>query len=82
MIYAETEYRMKVLNNGLVGAVVFANMQAYSDYPTNAFDRLLPGGGVGLRVKVNKHSNLNFAFDYAFGIGGSNGLFLNLGEVF
>jgi hypothetical protein len=82
LVYLETEYRFPLLTNGLVGGVVFANMQAYSDWPSNAFDRILPGGGAGLRVKVNKHSNLNFSFDYGFGIGGSQGLFLNLGEVF
>ncbi|GAB3015076.1 BamA/TamA family outer membrane protein [Spirosoma pulveris] len=83
LVYLETEYRTVLLRNGLLGGVVFANMQTYSDYPeTNHFGRLLPGGGVGLRLKVNKHSNLNLAIDYGFGIGGSRGLFLNLGEVF
>lgn len=82
LIYLETEYRLSLLHNGLLGGVIFANMQAYSNWPVNTFDRLLPGGGLGLRFKVNKHSNLNFAFDYGFGIGGSNGVFLNLGEVF
>ncbi|WP_293684051.1 MULTISPECIES: BamA/TamA family outer membrane protein [unclassified Spirosoma] len=83
LVYFETEYRAVILNNGLLGGVVFANMQSYSDYPNTAhFGKLLPGWGVGLRIKVNKHSNLNFAFDYGFGIGGSQGVFLNLGEVF
>ena len=83
MIYLETEYRAVLLHNGLVGGVVFANVQTYSDYPnTSQFGKLLPGGGVGLRVKINKHSNLNLAIDYGFGIGGSQGIFLNLGEVF
>ena len=83
LVYLETEYRAVILNNGLLGGVIFANMQTYSDYPnTNQFGRILPGGGVGLRFKVNKHSNLSLAVDYGFGIGGSQGLFLNLGEVF
>lgn len=83
LVYLETEYRTVLLNNGLLGGVVFANMQTYSDYPdTNHFGPLLPGGGIGLRLKMNKHSNLNLAIDYAFGKGGSQGLFLNLGEVF
>ena len=83
LVYLETEYRAALLHNGLLGGVVFANVQTYSDYPRgNQLGRLLPGGGVGLRVKVNKHSNLNLAIDYGFGIGGSQGLFLNLGEVF
>ena len=83
LVYLETEYRAALLRNGLLGAVVFANMQTYSDYPdTSQFGRLLPGGGVGLRIKVNKQSNLNLAIDYGIGIGGSRGLFINLGEVF
>ncbi len=83
LVYLETEYRAALLRNGLLGAVVFANMQTYSDYPnTSQFGRLLPGGGVGLRIKVNKQSNLNIAIDYGIGIGGSRGLFINLGEVF
>lgn len=82
LVYFETEYRTAILRNGLLGGVVFANVQAYSDWPGNHLGQLIPAGGVGLRIKVNKHSNLNFACDYAFGIGGSQGLFLNLGEVF
>ena len=83
LVYLETEYRAALLRNGLLGAVVFANMQTYSNYPnTSQFGRLLPGGGVGLRIKVNKQSNLNLAIDYGIGIGGSKGLFINLGEVF
>ncbi|WP_157815999.1 BamA/TamA family outer membrane protein [Spirosoma pollinicola] len=83
LVYLEAEYRAQLLPSGLLGAVLFTNMQTYSDYPnTNHFGRLLPGGGVGLRVKMNKHSNLNFAIDYGFGIGGAQGLFLNFGEVF
>jgi outer membrane protein assembly factor BamA len=82
LLYFETEYRTAILRNGLIGGVVFANVQTYSDWPGNRFGQLLPAAGVGLRIKVNKHSNLNFACDYAFGIGGSQGLFLNLGEVF
>ena len=83
LVYVESEYRTILLNNGLLGGVVFVNMQTYSNYPdTQHFGKLLPGGGVGLRLKVNKHSNLNLAIDYAFGQGGSQGLFLNLGEVF
>jgi hypothetical protein len=82
LVYLETEYRMVLLRNQLLGGVIFANVQSYPGEKGHEMGKLLPGMGVGLRVKVNKHSNLNFSFDYAFGIGGSNGLFLNLGEVF
>jgi hypothetical protein len=40
------------------------------------------GYGAGIRIKLNKHSNTNVAIDYAFGQGGSQGIFMNLGEVF
>ncbi|WP_148562444.1 BamA/TamA family outer membrane protein [Spirosoma radiotolerans] len=83
LVYLEAEYRTQLLSNGLLGAVVFTNMQTYSNYPdTSHFGRLLPGGGVGLRVKMNKHSNLNLAIDYGFGVGGAQGFFFNFGEVF
>ena len=83
LVYLEAEYRTQLLSNGLLGAVAFMNMQTYSDYPdTSHFGRLLPGGGVGLRVKMNKHSNLNLAIDYGVGIGGAKGFFFNFGEVF
>jgi hypothetical protein len=62
--------------------VIFANAQSVSEWPSNKFDTVLPGAGLGLRIKVNKHSNTNVAIDYGFGAGGSNGLFVNLGEVF
>ena len=38
--------------------------------------------GLVCEYKVNKHSNLNLAIDYGIGIGGSRGVFVNLGEVF
>ena len=34
------------------------------------------------RKRINKFSNTNLCIDYGFGVNGSNGLFLNLGEVF
>jgi hypothetical protein len=83
MIDFETEYRMVLTKNGLLGAVAFANIQSYSDWKTPfKFDKWLPGGGVGLRLKISKISNINVAVDYGFGIDGSRGFFFNLGEVF
>ncbi len=82
LIYLETEYRMPISRNGLLGSVFFANIQSYTEGLGGNFRRLLPGGGVGLRLKVNKHSNLNFALDYAVGLDGKGGVFVNLGEVF
>ena len=82
LLYFETEYRFRITRNGLLGGVVFANVQSVSEWPSNTFDRLLPGMGTGLRIKMNKHSNTNMCIDYGFGIEGSQGIFFGLGEMF
>jgi len=82
MLDLEAEYRFAVTNNGLLGGVVFANAESFSDINTGQFGVISPAVGAGLRIKFNKLSKTNIAIDYAFGAGGSNGLFLNLGEVF
>jgi outer membrane protein assembly factor BamA len=78
----EGEFRFGILNNGLLGGVIFANCQSVSDVGTNRFEVFWPGAGAGLRIKFNKFSKTNIAIDYGFGLNGSRGLFLNLGEVF
>ncbi|MBS1524462.1 MAG: BamA/TamA family outer membrane protein [Bacteroidetes bacterium] len=82
MLYVESEYRFGITSNGLLGAVVFANAESVSEYPSNDFSKIAPALGTGLRVKMNKHSNTNICIDYAVGINKSNGIFLNLGEIF
>jgi outer membrane protein assembly factor BamA len=82
MLYLESEYRFGITNNGLLGGVVFANAESFSNYPSNDFDAIWPAVGVGLRIKVNKHSKANIALDYGWGADGSHGLFVNIGEVF
>lgn len=82
MSYLEFEYRFNLLRNGLIGAVVFSNLQTYSSQFSGLYNRLIPGGGLGLRLKVNKNSQTNLCFDYGFGEDGSRGFFINLGEVF
>lgn len=83
MVDLETEYRIHFMKNDLIGAVVFGHVESYSSLPRRFnFDALVPGGGVGLRVKINKFSNTNLCIDYGFGLNGSHGLFFNLGEVF
>ncbi len=81
-IYLESEYRFGILNNGLLGGVVFANAESVSEFQSNRFQKIAPACGTGLRIKVNKHSNTNVCLDYAVGIYGSHGLFVNLGEMF
>ena len=81
-LFAESEYRFGITENGFIGGVFFANMQTMSSQPGQPIQGMLPGYGAGLRIKFNKHSNTSVAFDYGFGQGGSRGLFMNLGEVF
>ena len=81
-ISLESEYRYGILKNGLLGGVFFANIASFSEWPSNQFTGLLPAAGMGLRLKLNKHSNTNLAIDYAVGMNGSRGFFFNIGEVF
>jgi hypothetical protein len=82
MLYTEVEYRYGITKNGFLGGVVFANAQSLSEYQSNAFKTVAPGVGAGLRIKFNKHSDTNVAVDYGYGFRGSQGFFLNLGDVF
>jgi hypothetical protein len=82
MAYAEGEYRFGISRNGLVGGVVFANVESFTELVSKKFEVASPGWGAGVRIKLNKLSNTNIAIDYGFGLGGSEGLFVNLGEVF
>lgn len=82
LCFAESEYRFGITENGFIGAVVFANMHTVSEPLNKRFQEIKAGYGAGIRIKLNKHSNTNVAIDYAFGQGGSHGIFMNLGEVF
>lgn len=82
MLYLESEYRFGITHNGLLGGVVFANGQSFTNYPANAFKGIAPATGAGIRVKINKHSDTNACIDYGVGTNGSHGFFVNLGEVF
>jgi hypothetical protein len=82
LIYLESEFRFNVTKNQLLGGVLFLNAQSFTEYPSKKFEKVIPGFGTGVRIKFNKHSRTNLAVDYGFGIDGSNGIFVNLGEVF
>lgn len=82
MIYLESEYRFQITKNGLVGGTFFVNGQSFSHNVFKAYDAFKIGYGVGLRLKVNKHSGANICIDYGFGKNGSHGFAVNLGEVF
>jgi len=81
-LYLESELRFGILANGLLGGVFFVNAQSVTDWPSNKFNSIIPAEGLGLRIKLNKHSNTNLAIDYAFGKEGSRGFIFNIGEVF
>jgi hypothetical protein len=82
MVYFESEYRFGLTRDGLVGGVAFFNLQHFSSEISTEYNKIFPGYGAGLRVKLNKHSGANLAVDYGFGLNGSKGFFVNLGEVF
>lgn len=82
MLYLEGEYRFGLVKSGVLGGVLFASTQSYPRSVTANAPRLLPAGGAGVRIKINKHSNTNLCIDYGFGTDNSRGVFVNLGEVF
>jgi hypothetical protein len=82
MLYLESEYRFGITQNGLLGGVVFANVQSYPRSVTNNINKFIPAAGPGIRIKINKHSDTNLCIDYGVGTDNSHGVFVNLGEVF
>jgi hypothetical protein len=82
MIDGEAEYRIRLTNNGLLGMVLFGNLESFSEINTWRFESVAPAGGLGLRIKLNKYSRTNISIDYGWGKQGSRGFFVNLGEVF
>lgn len=82
MVYGEAEYRFRITQNGLFGGVLFANASSFSAQSGSRLQTIQPGFGPGLRIKLNKVSKTNISIDYGFGSHGSNGLFINIGELF
>ncbi len=82
MEYLEAEDRFAISRNGLIGGVVFANLETFKKDLAPQFSDFIPGWGAGIRVKLNKHSNTNICVDYGFGLQGSQGIQVNVGEVF
>ena len=82
MLYVEGEYRFAITRNGLLGGVLFANAESFSEQTASNFSVISPGYGAGIRVRLNKFSGTNLGLDYGFGANGSGGFFVNLGEVF
>lgn len=81
MLYFETEYRFGLSANGLFGAVVFSSITAPAATNTQQFPEWHPAGGAGIRLKFNKYSRTNVAFDVGFSKEFVN-VYLNIGEAF
>ncbi|HVN57163.1 MAG TPA: BamA/TamA family outer membrane protein [Bacteroidales bacterium] len=82
LLYMESEYRFRLMRNGLLGGVVYGNVGSIPAKVPKEMAPLIPGGGLGLRIKINKHSDTNLAVDYSFGLRKSRGFTFNLGEMF
>ena len=82
MVYGEAEYRYRITSNGLLGGVFFVNAESLSGAPGTRLQAIQPGFGPGLRIKLNTISKTNICVDYGFGRQGSNGLFIDVGEIF
>jgi len=80
LLYFESEYRRDITNNGLLGFVVFTNVNTVSG-SKSLFTSWHPAAGSGLRIKFNKGSNTNIGIDYGISKGYSAIMF-NLGEAF
>lgn len=81
LAYAEGEYRRDITANGLLGFVLFANVNSVSEPVTHQYVYLHPAAGGGLRIKINKASGANLALDYGVSRNYS-AFYLNLGETF
>jgi len=81
LLYFETEYRRDITANGLLGFVLFVNVNSASQADTRNFKYFNPAGGGGLRVKFNKKSDTNICIDYGISKGYSD-INLGLGEAF
>jgi outer membrane protein assembly factor BamA len=81
LLYFETEYRRDITANGLLGFVVFANVNSVTEPVSNHFSYWHPAAGSGLRIKFNKSSGTNIAIDYGISEGYS-AIILGLGEAF
>jgi hypothetical protein len=82
MLYLEAEFRFDILRNGLLGGVLFGNLQTFTEFSGSFFGPIQPGGGAGIRVKFNKNTRSNACLDYGFGSHHSSGFADNINEVF
>ena len=81
LTYFETEYRRDITRDGLLGFVVFANVNSITQpFDDGYSDPHLAYGG-GLRIKLSKLCKTKLAIDYGRSRG-NEGISVNLGETF
>jgi hypothetical protein len=81
-LYAEAEYRRVLTANGLLGAVAFVNGISTKETASGNFENPDAAGGLGLRIRLNKHSRANLCVDHGWGLNGSQSWQLSMNEVF
>jgi hypothetical protein len=81
LIYFESEYRRDITPNGLLGFVLFANVNSSTQPKNDHFEYWNPAAGGGLRIKFNKKSDTNICIDYGTSKDYS-AVILGLGEAF
>ena len=82
MGYFETEYRVELRRDGLLGLVMFGSGTTVTDPGSGAFGGASWAGGTGVRVKFSKVSDTNLTVDFGWGEAKSFGVFAGLGEAF
>jgi outer membrane protein assembly factor BamA len=84
LLYGEIEYRATLMRSGLVGMVAFLNTTTVTNLETGErlFNTFATGGGLGLRLLINKHSKTNLCLDVGLGKQGSHGVYLAIQEAF
>lgn len=86
--YTELEYRLRLgidkKHPDRYGMVFFGNVSAASSSldEIKLFDRVAPGYGTGFRIMLKKLTRSNITFDYARGIQGQSGFYINYNEFF
>ena len=84
MVYGEVEYRFPISQcSKILGGVVFLNATTTSNQTRDVglFSYIRPGGGVGLRLMLNKNFRTNITLDFGFGYK-SQGFYFSGTETF
>jgi hypothetical protein len=78
MFTTQAEYRLELPKR--LGLVAFGGIGGIAP-SWGSFDRLLPGGGAGLRFNLNKKHHINYRIDFAVGRQGHT-VSIGVGEAF